>query len=58
MPSRGCFCNRSPICCGLKGIDGRKTVVFFSEGFYSDNLGRELEGSQPPPDVSVITRST
>ena len=28
---------------GLKGIDGRKTVVFFSEGFYSDNLSRELE---------------
>jgi VWFA-related protein len=28
---------------GLRGIDGRKTVLLFSEGFYGDNLTRELE---------------
>jgi len=28
---------------GFRGIDGRKTVVLFSEGFYADNVGRELE---------------
>ena len=28
---------------GFRGIDGRKTVVLFSEGFYGDNVSRELE---------------
>jgi VWFA-related protein len=28
---------------GLRGIDGRKTVLLFSEGFYGANVGRELE---------------
>jgi VWFA-related protein len=28
---------------GFRGIDGRKTVMVFSEGFYSDNVGRDLE---------------
>jgi VWFA-related protein len=28
---------------GFRDIDGRKTVVLFSEGFYQDNLSRELE---------------
>ena len=28
---------------GLSDIEGRKTVVLFSEGFYQDNLSRELE---------------
>lgn len=28
---------------GLNDIEGRKTVVLFSEGFYQDNLSRELE---------------
>jgi VWFA-related protein len=28
---------------GFRDIDGRKTVVLFSEGFYQDNLARELE---------------
>lgn len=28
---------------GFRDIDGRKTVVFFSEGFFPDNLGREIE---------------
>ena len=27
----------------LSGIDGRKTVLLFSEGFYSSNVSRELE---------------
>ncbi len=27
----------------FRGIDGRKTVVLFSEGFYGDNLSRDLE---------------
>ncbi len=27
----------------FRGIDGRKTVVLFSEGFYADNVSRELE---------------
>ncbi len=27
----------------LKGIDGRKTVLLFSEGFYGANVSRELE---------------
>jgi VWFA-related protein len=31
------------IVAGFKDIDGRKTIVFFSEGFYQDNLSRELE---------------
>ena len=28
---------------GFRDIDGRKTVVLFSEGFHQDNLSRELE---------------
>ena len=28
---------------GFRDIEGRKTVVLFSEGFYQDNLSRELE---------------
>ncbi|HYN10210.1 MAG TPA: VWA domain-containing protein [Vicinamibacterales bacterium] len=28
---------------GLRGIDGRKTVLLFSEGFYGDNVARDLE---------------
>ena len=28
---------------GFRGVDGRKTVLIFSEGFYSDNVGRDLE---------------
>jgi VWFA-related protein len=28
---------------GFRDIDGRKTVLLFSEGFYQDNLSRELE---------------
>lgn len=28
---------------GLREIDGRKSVVLFSEGFFQDNLSRELE---------------
>lgn len=28
---------------GLRDIEGRKTVVLFSEGFFQDNLSRELE---------------
>lgn len=28
---------------GFRDIEGRKTVVFFSEGFVQDNLSRELE---------------
>ena len=28
---------------GFRGIDGRKTVMVFSEGFYPDNIGRDLE---------------
>jgi VWFA-related protein len=28
---------------GFREIDGRKTVVLFSEGFFQDNLSRELE---------------
>jgi VWFA-related protein len=28
---------------GFSGVEGRKTVVFFSEGFFQDNLSRELE---------------
>lgn len=28
---------------GFRDIDGRKTVVFFTEGFFQDNLTRELE---------------
>ncbi|HEX7780264.1 MAG TPA: VWA domain-containing protein, partial [Vicinamibacterales bacterium] len=28
---------------GLRGIEGRKTVLLFSEGFYSANVARELE---------------
>jgi VWFA-related protein len=28
---------------GFRGIEGRKTVMIFSEGFYSDNVGRDLE---------------
>jgi VWFA-related protein len=31
------------IVAGFRDIDGRKTVVLFSEGFYQDNLSRELE---------------
>jgi VWFA-related protein len=27
----------------FRGIDGRKTIVLFSEGFYADNVGREIE---------------
>jgi VWFA-related protein len=27
----------------LQGIDGRKTVVLFTEGFYGDNLDRDLQ---------------
>jgi VWFA-related protein len=27
----------------FRGIDGRKTVLLFSEGFYADNVGRELK---------------
>ena len=27
----------------LRDIEGRKTVVLFSEGFFQDNLSRELE---------------
>ena len=27
----------------LRGIEGRKSLVLFSEGFYSDNLSREIE---------------
>lgn len=27
----------------FRGIDGRKTVLLFSEGFYSDNVSRDLE---------------
>jgi VWFA-related protein len=28
---------------GLRDIEGRKTVVLFTEGFFQDNLGREIE---------------
>jgi len=28
---------------GFRDIEGRKTVVFFTEGFFQDNLNRELE---------------
>jgi VWFA-related protein len=28
---------------GFRGIDGRKTVVVFSEGFYGDNVSRDIE---------------
>jgi VWFA-related protein len=28
---------------GFRDIEGRKTVVFFTEGFFQDNLGREIE---------------
>jgi VWFA-related protein len=28
---------------GFRGIDGRKTVLLFSEGFYGDNVARDLE---------------
>jgi VWFA-related protein len=28
---------------GFRGIDGRKTVMVFSEGFYPDNISRDLE---------------
>ncbi|HSC26572.1 MAG TPA: VWA domain-containing protein [Vicinamibacterales bacterium] len=28
---------------GFRDVDGRKTVIFFSEGFFQDNLTRELE---------------
>ncbi|HET9271679.1 MAG TPA: VWA domain-containing protein, partial [Vicinamibacterales bacterium] len=28
----------------FRGIDGRKTVLLFSEGFYGDNVSRDLEG--------------
>ena len=28
---------------GFRGIDGRKTVMLFSEGFYGDNVAREIE---------------
>ena len=28
---------------GLRGIDGRKTILLFSEGFYGANVARELE---------------
>jgi tetratricopeptide (TPR) repeat protein len=28
---------------GFRDVDGRKTVVLFSEGFFQDNLSRELE---------------
>ncbi len=28
---------------GFRGIEGRKTAVLFSEGFFQDNLSRELE---------------
>lgn len=31
------------IVAGLRDIEGRKTVVLFSEGFFQDNLSRELE---------------
>ncbi len=27
---------------GFRGIDGRKTVILFSEGFHSDNIGRTI----------------
>ena len=27
----------------FRGIDGRKTVVLFSEGFYADNVARDVE---------------
>jgi VWFA-related protein len=27
----------------LRGIEGRKSLILFSEGFYADNLSRELE---------------
>lgn len=26
----------------FRGIDGRKTIILFSDGFYGDNVGREL----------------
>lgn len=31
------------IIAGFRDIEGRKTVVFFTEGFFQDNLTRELE---------------
>ena len=33
----------SDVIAGFRDIEGRKTVVLFSEGFYQDNLSRELE---------------
>lgn len=33
----------SDVIAGFRDIDGRKTVVLFSEGFFQDNLSRELE---------------
>jgi VWFA-related protein len=34
----------SDVIVGFREIEGRKTVVLFSEGFFQDNLARELEG--------------
>jgi VWFA-related protein len=33
----------SDVIAGFREIEGRKTVVLFSEGFFQDNLSRELE---------------
>lgn len=33
----------SDVVAGFRDIEGRKTVVLFSEGFFQDNLSRELE---------------
>ncbi len=33
----------SDVIAGFRDIEGRKTVVLFSEGFFQDNLSRELE---------------
>ena len=44
MPTRaGSFRDCADLLRGFRGIDGRKTVVLFSEGFYGDNVARELE---------------
>ncbi len=33
----------SDVIAGFRDVEGRKTVVLFSEGFFQDNLSRELE---------------
>ncbi len=65
LDSRQFLLRLADIIVSLRGVEGRKSVVLFSEGFESDNVTREMEsrcggggavvqrGLRPRPELPV-----